>query len=309
MMGGMAGTSVSDMSTKLLAAIVGLILIGLWTQLYPVQNAAADQFYLTTQPKCEIGNEPFTKLYPPAATGDTGFFETRGVTFTQAQCTAKYKASLASEGGSETPDTATTAVALYTEHNQKLNGLRVATAKNAANGVIKAPSSSWGSETFAGLFVTPTVAGSGSPVAGTNGLGGTWEPVLPVVAKYGVITRQVIAIIPVVGVASIIGISASSLYAYGFMGQGNIVGIVVGQVVMLVVYVVGLIFAPQVMEFFNGMFLIFEYERFSINVLFNVILTLIMGFSPIIYAAGLLGGGGIYMGINRGQMGAMRGGG
>ena len=281
MMGGMAGTSVSDMSTKLLAAIIGLILIGLWTQLYPVQNAAADQFYLTTQPKCEIGNEPFTKLYPPQKAGDTGFFETRGVTFTQTQCTDAKGTS------------GHTAKDLYTEHNQKLTGMPVDMTK-AASTLFTEPSSEWGSETFAGLI--------------EGGLGGTWEPVLPVVAKYGVITRQVIAIIPVVGVASIIGISASSLYAYGFMGQGNIVGIVVGQVVMLVVYVVGLIFAPQVMEFFNGMFLIFEYERFSINVLFNVILTLIMGFSPIIYAAGLLGGGGIYMGINRGQMGALRGG-
>ena len=271
----MQGSATNEMQTKIIAAVAGLILIGLWTQLYPVQNAAADQFYLTTQPKCFIAGEPFVKLYPPASGGNGGFFQTAGVTVTKSMCT------------SAAPSSSPATVDLYTEHNQKLT-VQTLTAQTQTAIATLRDNGTWGSQTQTTLF------GASSGLAQTNG----WEGVLPIVAQYGVITRQVIAIIPVIGVASIVGLSAASLYAYG-IGAQDLSNMVIMQVVTLVVYVVGLIFAPEVMKFMNGIFLIFEYERFSINQLYNVVLTLIMGFAPIIYAAGLVSAGGITMFVQR----------
>ena len=273
---GMSGT----MQAKIIAAVAGLILIGLWTQLYEVQNAAADQFYLTTQPKCEISGEPFTKLYPPVTEGGSGFFLTQGMVFTETQCKTAVVVASPSE-----------AAVLYTEHNQAIN-----TGILTAQKTKVTADSTWGSVTFATLF------------GASAGLGGTWEPVLPIIAQYGVITRQVIAIIPVVGIAIVVSISAGSLFAFGVgVGAHDLAEMVITQIVTLVVYVVGLVFAPEVMGFMNTIFMIFFYERFSINDLYNVILQLIMGFAPIIYAAGLVGSGPATLFVKRRIEGRMGG--
>ena len=119
--------------------------------------------------------------------------------------------------------------------------------------------------------------------------GSTWLAPLPVLTQNGGISRLIITIMPVIAIASVIILTGYNAFANG--GSNSVTGITVGiiaPIAGLLVVIVALALAPTLMSFLNTLFMQFD-GALSVNNAFGTVLRLLVGFTPVVFNAGLIG--------------------
>ena len=268
-------------STMITAAIGGVIAIVIALVVYPILQSAADTYYLEYHAHCEINNEPFLRVYPAGV--ETGDVLWSLGTVTESSGACSLPATPATQPAGETvPSNYPTGTGqeLRSEH-----GIKV------------------------GSFTSAVSSGRLTVSALALDSGGQWVTVPEVLAQYQGISTLILSILPILAVTGFLGISAANIYQYTQGGSMGIQQVVVQSIAALIITIVGIYLAPTIMDFLNDVYLVSSGSRYGIMGQFNTIITLVLGFVPVVYNAGLLGmfayqGVGAYKKI-KGGMGSM----
>ena len=276
-------------STMITAAIGGVIAIVIALVVYPILQSAADTYYLEYHPHCEIAGEPFLRVYVAGEeAGDVAGLVGTVTQSTSLGCNFAAKTGVKDADGDDI-DTDPTALELRSEHGVRIGS----TGVNKAAGAILAIGATSSDQTTAASWASTA----------------TWVTVPEVLAQYSGISTLILSILPILAVTGFLGISAANIYQYTQGGSMGIQQVVVQSIAALIITIVGIYLAPTIMDFLNDVYLVSSGSRYGIMGQFNTIITLVLGFVPVVYNAGLLGmfayqGVGAYKKI-KGGMGSM----
>ena len=115
-----------------------------------------------------------------------------------------------------------------------------------------------------------------------------WKDSLGVLKQYRTISVLILSIAPVVSVVGFLGISATGAANYA-MGASRMQDVVTGSIGALVVAIVWTFLAPPIMTFLDGAWQVSQGGRYGVMAQFGTIITLVLGFVPVVYNASLLG--------------------
>ena len=239
-------------SVQITAAIGGVVAIVIALVIYPRLQSAADSYYLEYVQRCEVKGEPFLRTYVenPDSAGEIGPL-IGDVVEDSGACSVAEQTGVQLNGA----DIATSSYNVLSEHGVKVT--------------------------------TVTVATAGTVPAQTFGTTDKWLPPLSVLAAYGGISRLILSILPILAVTGFLGISASNIFSY-VRGSSGIQSVVVSSISGLVITMVGIYLAPTIMGFLNDVYLTSSDGRLEIMQQFQAIISLVLGFTPVIYNTGLL---------------------
>ena len=120
-----------------------------------------------------------------------------------------------------------------------------------------------------------------------TGTSGMWESPLNVLAVYGAISKLILSILPILAVTGFLGISASNIFSYVRGSDRHPVGC--GAVhIGTHHHNGGPLPCPTIMDFLNDVYLTSTDGRLTVMSQFQAIISLVLGFTPVIYNTGLL---------------------
>ena len=136
--------------------------------------------------------------------------------------------------------------------------------------------------------VTVTAAGTVPPVADL-GNNHKWRAVPSLLTQFGGIGKLVLSVLPIVVLASYLGVAGMGLIQYGRgLSQGGIVNAVGGAIIQLIVYVVLLKILPVVMDAMIGSSSVTD-GQYTVTGTFGSVINIVFAAAPILLVVALLG--------------------
>ena len=253
-------------SQAITAGIFGTIVLVLAFILYTPLVSAMDGLILYWSDSCEFQSERYVRAYvgQSSVTGNgTNVYDTTAKKFygsggsiaesgTAGQCAvSNFTTSITS---------AATGAALYNERGQ-----------NIGTGTVAATSGD-------------VTAGALSPAAGH-----AWINVPSLLTQFGGIGKLVLSVLPIVVLASYLGVAGMGLIQYGRgLTQGGIVNAVGGAIIQLIVYVVLLKILPVVMDAMIGGASVTD-GQYTVTGTFGSVINIVFAAAPILLVVALLG--------------------
>jgi len=261
------------MNTNAVVAIVmGVVLMVLSFVLYPTLNNAMDDLYLYWVDSCELNNERFVRAYVGTTTvgaspdniyitsgDDKGDFYGSGGTVTVDGATCDVSSSFTATGPTFSTDSALT---LYSERGKQI-------ATIAA-----------GNHDTAGVVASSTQLDSDAK----------WIAVPSLLDQFGGIGRLVLSVMPIMVLASFLGLVSMGLVQYGRgMASGGIAGAVGAAIIQLIVVIVLLEVLPTVIDAMVDANSSATGGSLTVNEQFSGIMGIIFAALPLLLVVGILG--------------------
>ena len=121
------------------------------------------------------------------------------------------------------------------------------------------------------------------------GTGHKWRAVPSLLTQFGGIGKLVLSVLPIVVLASYLGVAGMGLIQYGRgLSQGGIVNAVGGAIIQLIVYVVLLKILPVVMDAMIGSSSVTD-GQYTVTGTFGSVINIVFAAAPILLVVALLG--------------------
>ena len=185
---------------------------------------------------------------------------------------------------------ATGADQLYREFigHCEVNGTTTVRLHNDAGTQVGAVTEKTGSKCKVDAAITGTGAltenDTSVSVASNEITGGTWVTPSQTLSRFGSINRTVISILPLVVVIGFMASAGLSAIA----GQGNIGGIIRGEVGALIFVLIAISLGPVIFDTLGDASNVVEGDTLSVTKEFGSIQTLILGFVPVVFVLGII---------------------
>ena len=263
--------------------------------LYPTLNNAMDDLYLYWVDSCELGNERFVRAYVGVDSGssssenvyivsgdDKGTFYGTGVSVIEDGSDCKIDegsstgATVTSANGNDDAaiETTTANYSLYNERGKDMG----------APVVTEAAVDTWA---VADGTITVVVAGTVPEFTFSDA---KWVDVPSLLDQFGGIGRLVLSVMPIMVLASFLGLVAMGLIDYGRgMSQGGIAGAVGAAIIQLIVVIVLLEVLPTVIDAMVDANQSATGGSLSVNTQFSGIMGIIFAALPLLLIVGILG--------------------
>ena len=250
-------------SQAITAGIFGTIVLVLAFILYTPLVSAMDGLILYWSDSCEYQSERYVRAYvgvTAPTTSPSNIYDTTAKKFYGSGGSVVESSSTAGQCGI-TGFTATTipagSVSLYNERGQNIGSV-TATANTI-----------------------PDVAASGD--------GHAWINVASLLTQFGGIGKLVLSVLPIVVLASYLGVAGMGLIQYGRgLTHGGIVNAVGGAIIQLIVYVVLLKILPVVMDAMIGGSSVTD-GQYTVTGTFGSVINIVFAAAPILLVVALLG--------------------
>ena len=241
-------------TSAIVAIIMGVLMMVLSFVLFPTLNSAMDDLMLYWVDSCELNNERFVRVYE-GATGGTA--DNTYIT-TGDDDGSFYGSGHTVSKSSTAPNCsyaagATAGKVLYNERGKQVAATSVATATD--------------------------IAGNAK-----------WIEVPSILDQFGGIGRLVLSVMPIMVLASFLGLVAMGLIEYGRgMSQGGIAGSVGAAIIQLIVVIVLLEVLPTVIDAMVDANQSATGGSLTVNQQFSGIMAIIFAALPLLLVVGILG--------------------
>ena len=268
-------------TSAIVAIIMGVLMMVLSFVLFPTLNSAMDDLMLYWVDSCELNNERFVRAYAGATGGtlDNTYISTgdeKGSFYGAGKTVGLYNGACGVINATAVRAATTGAVTgVYTGYyNERGKAIAFGAVFDAA-----------GTDLTAAAAAVPVGAGNYQPV--TNG---KWIAVPSILDQFGGIGRLVLSVMPIMVLASFLGLVAMGLIEYGRgMSQGGIAGSVGAAIIQLIVVIVLLEVLPTVIDAMVDANQSATGGSLTVNQQFSGIMAIIFAALPLLLVVGILG--------------------
>ena len=272
-------------TSAIVAIIMGVLMMVLSFVLFPTLNSAMDDLMLYWVDSCELNNERFVRAYAGATSGtaDNTYIsggDEKGNFYGSGKTVGLYNGACGVINGVANR---TGSVTLTPFNDGLYTGYYNERGKSISFGAVLDATGSSPS-----LVATAPIAAAATnyqPVTNAK-----WINVPSILDQFGGIGRLVLSVMPIMVLASFLGLVAMGLIEYGRgMSQGGIAGSVGAAIIQLIVVIVLLEVLPTVIDAMVDANQSATGGSLTVNQQFSGIMAIIFAALPLLLVVGILG--------------------